>query len=111
MDRVIGELRSYLIGWRGYFGFCETPSVLRDLDSWLHRRLRSYAWKQWKTGKRRFKELRTLDVGKDLAAQTAESRKGVWHNSRSPVLSFALPGKVLAELCVPLLLEPPAKKV
>ena len=22
--------RVYLIGWRGYFGFCETPSVLRD---------------------------------------------------------------------------------
>jgi RNA-directed DNA polymerase len=33
LDRVIDELRSYLIGWRGYFGFCETPSVLRDLDS------------------------------------------------------------------------------
>jgi len=49
-------------------------------------------------------------VGKDLAAQTAGSRKGVWHNSRSPVLSFALPGKVLAELGVPLLLEPPANE-
>jgi len=111
LARVIGELRSYLIGWRGYFGFCETPSVLRDLDSWLHRRLRSYAWKQWKTGQRRFKELRKLGVSKDLAAQTAGSRKGVWHNSRSPALSFALPGRVLADLGVPLLLEPPAKKV
>jgi len=25
-------LSVYLIGWRGYFGFCETPSVLRELD-------------------------------------------------------------------------------
>ena len=111
LAHVISELRSYLIGWRGYFGFCETPSVLRSLDSWIHRRLRSYAWKQWKTGKRRFKELRKLGVGKDLAAQTAGSRKGNWHNSRSPALSFALPGRVLAELGVPLLLEQPAKKV
>jgi len=111
LDRVVSELRSYLIGWRGYFGFCETPSVLRDLDSWLHRRLRSYVWKQWKTGTRRFNELRKLGVGKDLAAQTAGSRKGVWHNSRSPALNFALPGRVLANLGVPLLLEPPAKKV
>lgn len=111
LARVISELRSYLLGWRGYFGFCQTRSVLRDLDSWIHRRLRSYAWQQWKTGKRRFKELRQLGVGKDLAAQTAGSRKGVWHNSRSPALNFALPGKVLAELGVPRLLEPPEPKV
>jgi len=110
-DRIIGELRSYLIGWRGYFGFCQTPSVLRELDSWIHRRLRSYAWKQWKTGQRRFQELRKLGVGKDLAAQTAGSRKGIWHTSRSPALSFALPGRVLAERGVPLLLEPPEMKV
>lgn len=111
LAHVISELRSYLIGWRGYFGFCETPSVLRDLDGWIHRRLRSYAWKQWKAGKRRFKELRKLGVGKDLAAQTAGSRKGNWHNSRSPALNFAMPGRVLVELGVPLLLEQPAKKV
>jgi RNA-directed DNA polymerase len=111
LPRVVSELRSYLIGWRGYYGFCETPSVLRNFDSWIHRRLRSYAWKQWKTGRRRFKELRKLGVGKDLAAQTAGSRKGGWHNSRSPALNFALPGRVLAELGVPLLLNQPVKKV
>lgn len=111
LAHVIGDLRRYLIGWRGYFGFCETPSVLRDLDRWLHRRLRCYAWKQWKTGKRRFKELRQLGVGKDLAAQTAGSRKGVWHLSRSPALNFALPGRVLAEMGVPLLFKPPEPKV
>ena len=111
LQRVVSELRSYLIGWRGYYGFCETPSVLRDFDSWIARRLRSYAWKQWKTGKRRFRELRKLGVGKDLAAQTAGSRKGGWHNSRSPALSFALPGRVLADLGVPSLLRKPVKKV
>ena len=111
LARVISELRSYLIGWRGYFGRCQTPSVLRALDSWIHRRLRSYVWKQWKTGKRRFKELRKLGVGKDLAAKTAGSRKGNWHNSRSPALSFALPGRVLAEMGVPFLSEQPEPKV
>ncbi len=52
-----------------------------------------------------------LGVGKDLAAQTAGSRKGHWHNSRSPALSFALPGRVLADLGVPLLSEQPISKV
>jgi len=88
LARVIRELRSYLLGWRGYFGFCQTRSVLRALDSWVHRRLRCYAWKQWKTGRRRFQELRQLGVGKDLAAQTAGSRKGYWRNSRSPASSW-----------------------
>lgn len=109
LERVVRELRSYLIGWRGYYGFCQTPSVLRDFDSWIHRRLRSYAWKQWKTGRRRFKELRKLGIGKDLAAQTAGSRKGGWHNSRSPALNMSLTRAMLIELGVPLLLKPETK--
>jgi len=106
LQRVVSELRSYLLGWRGYFGHCQTPSVLRDLDSWIHRRLRSYAWKQWKTGRRRFAELRRLGVGKDLAAQTAGSRKRYWHISRSPALNQSLSRAHLIELGLPLLLEP-----
>jgi len=109
LQRVVSELRSYLLGWRGYFGFCQTPSVLRDCDSWIHRRLRCYAWKQWKTGKRRFAELRRLGIGKDLAAQTAGSSKRYWHLSRSPALNMSLSRAYLAELGLPLLLEPETK--
>jgi len=107
--RVISELRSYLLGWRGYFGFCQTRSVLQAFDSWIHRRLRSYVWKQWKTGKRRFQELRRLGVGKDLAAQTAGSSKRYWHISRSPALNMALSRAYFIELGLPLLLEPEPK--
>src|ERR1039457_3445602 len=39
MEKVMEELARYVRGWRGYFGFCETPSVLRDLDSWIRRRV------------------------------------------------------------------------
>lgn len=109
LARVVGELRSYLLGWRGYFGFCQTPSVLRDFDSWIHRRLRCYAWKQWKTGKRRFAELRRLGIGKDLAAQTAGSSKRYWHISRSPALNRALSRATLVEWRLPLLLQPETK--
>ena len=106
LPRVVSELRSYLLGWRGYFGFCQTRSVLQNLDSWIHRRLRCYAWKQWKTGRRRFAELRRLGIGKDLAAQTAGSRKCYWHLSRSPALNMALSRAYLTELGLPLLLGP-----
>jgi len=109
LKQAVSELRSYLLGWRGYFGFCQTPSVLRDFDSWIHRRLRSYAWKQWKTGPRRLAELRRLGVERDLAARTAGSRKRYWHLSRSPALNMALTRAYLIELGLPLLQEPEPK--
>jgi RNA-directed DNA polymerase len=98
LERMIGHLGRYLRGWRAYFGFCQTPSVLQDLDSWIRRRLRCVVWKQWKRGKRRFAELRSRSVGKDLAARTAGSPHGPWRISRSPGMSLALPGATLDSL-------------
>jgi RNA-directed DNA polymerase len=101
---MVNQLAVYLRGWRGYFGFCQTPSVLNELDSWTRRRLRCVQWKQWKRGKCRFAELRRMGVGKDLAAQTAGSPHGPWRISRSPALSFAMPDAFLKELGLPSLL-------
>jgi len=39
-----------LLGWRGYFGFCQTPRVLTNLEAWIRRRLRMYLWRQWSNG-------------------------------------------------------------
>ena len=49
-ERMAEELTRYLRGWLGYFGKCETPSVLEGLEQWFRRRLRSAVWKQWKKG-------------------------------------------------------------
>ncbi len=105
LERMVEQLRRYLIGWRGYFGFCQTRSVLRGLDSWIRRRLRCFQWKLWKRGTTRFAELRKRGVGKDLAAQTAGSSRGLWHISRSPALSIALPGAYFDSLGLPKLNE------
>ena len=91
LAQIAKELSLYLIGWRGYFGFCQTPSVLRRLDEWLRRRLRAIAWKQWKRGPTRFAELRRCGVGRDLAAQTAGSPHGPWRLANSPALTIAMP--------------------
>jgi len=91
IERMIEKLNRYLIGWRGYYGYCQTPSVLVRLDSWIRRRLRCVYWRRWKRGKKRFAELRKRNVGKDLSAQTAGSVHGPWRISRSPALSFAFP--------------------
>jgi len=91
LAQIIEELSVYLVGWRGYFGFCQTPSVLRALDKWIRRRLRAIAWKQWKHGYARFAELRRRGVGRDLAAQTAGSPHGPWRLANSPALTIAMP--------------------
>jgi RNA-directed DNA polymerase len=98
LAQVIKELSIYLIGWRGYFGFCQTPSVLRALDEWIRRRLRAIAWKQWKRGRTRFAELRRRGVGRDLAAQTAGSPHGPWRLACSPALNIALPTSFFGSL-------------
>jgi RNA-directed DNA polymerase len=91
LEQMTKELAAYLRGWKSYFGFCQTPSVLKALDEWTRRRLRSMIWKQWKRGKQRYGQLRQRGVGKDLAAQTAGSPHGPWRVANSPALSFALP--------------------
>jgi RNA-directed DNA polymerase len=101
LPQVIEQLARYLNGWRGYFGFCETPSILRALDQWIRRRLRRFIWLQWKRGSKRFAELRARGVGKDLAAQTAGSPHGAWRLSNSPAMSIAFPNKYFSELGLP----------
>lgn len=91
LEQIVEQLSRYLTGWRGYFGFCETPSVLQSLDQWIRRRLRALVWKQWKRGSTRYAELRQRGLGKDLAAQSAGSPHGPWRLSNSPALSISLP--------------------
>ncbi|MGH7012628.1 MAG: group II intron maturase-specific domain-containing protein [Stellaceae bacterium] len=98
LAQIAEQLSRYLIGWRGYFGFCETPSVLRSLDQWIRRRLRAIAWKQWKRGRTRFAELRRRGLSKDLAAKTAGSPHGPWRLSNSPALAIALSNAALSAL-------------
>jgi RNA-directed DNA polymerase len=103
-ERMAEELSRYLRGWIGYFGKCETPSVLQGLEKWLRRRLRSAIWKQWKRGSVRFAELRKRGVGVALAAQTAGSSHGPWRLAESPGLHIALSKAYFDSLQIPRLI-------
>jgi len=81
LPQVIEELTPYLIGWRGYFGFCQTPRELTKLEAWIRRRLRMYLWRQWQNGHNRFKELCRRGVPKFRAAVAAGSPTGFWRMS------------------------------
>ena len=108
LPQIAKELSIYLIGWRGYFGFCETPSTLRKLDMWTRRRLRAITWKQWRRGRTRYAELRRRGVGRDLAACTAGSPHGPWRLSNSPALAIALPNAYLGSIGLASLATNPA---
>jgi RNA-directed DNA polymerase len=101
IERMAEELTRYLRGWIGYFGKCETPSVLEALEKWVRRRLRSAIWKQWKRSSARFAELRKRGVGKELAAKTAGSAHGPWRLANSPALAMALPNAYFDSLGIP----------
>ncbi len=90
LDQVIEALARYLLGWRGYFGFCETPSVLKHLDAWIRRRLRAYQWKHWKRSTARYRRLRALGLDHELARITAGSNRGPWAMSRNKGMNIAL---------------------
>ena len=108
LRQMVKELTTYLRGWLGYFGDCQTPSVLRSLETWLRRRLRSVVWKHWKQGRTRFRALRQRGVGKDLAASPAGSPHGPWRIANSPALAIALPNAYFAKLGLPPLVVRPA---
>lgn len=91
LRQIIEELTSYLRGWIGYFGYCQTPTVLQALEQWVRRKLRCLVWKRWKRGTTRFKRLRALGLTIDQARQGAGSgAHGPWHMSRTPPLHSAL---------------------
>jgi RNA-directed DNA polymerase len=101
IDRMAKELTLYLRGWIGYFGKCQTPTVLQSLEEWTRRRLRSVIWKQWKRETTRYVELRKRGVNAKLAATTAGSAHGPWHLARSQALALALPNAYFDSFGIP----------
>lgn len=90
MKYRIQKLNQYLMGWCGYFVLADTPSVFRDLDSWIRRRLRMCLWKDWKKPKTKTRKLIGLGADPQKAYEWGNSRKAYWRISRSPILHRTL---------------------
>lgn len=99
--QMVSEVRSYLRGWMGYFGFCQTPTVLTKLEQWLRRRLRNVYWQHWRTGRKRYTELCRRGVDPQLAKSTAGSSRGPWRLSSSRALHQALSKRYFTLLGLP----------
>ena len=91
------KLKQTIIGWINYFKLADLKGTLRALDKWLRRRLRLCYWKQWKKIKTKHDNLAKLGLDSFKAWQYANTRKGYWRISNSPVLARTLSNNYLKE--------------
>lgn len=99
LSDIVQELKTALTGWKAYFGIAEVLSPLREIDKWVRRRLRCYAWKQW--GSAGYRELRKRGVSVREAWNTSKSAHGPWRLSQTPALSLALPARMFRQMGLP----------
>lgn len=89
------NLRRYIMGWVNYFRIGDMKELLFKTDRWMRRRIRMIYWKQWKRVRTRFKMLKSLGIQKQEAWEYANTRKGHWRTSNSPILSKSLGNDVI----------------
>lgn len=89
-DKRKEKLKQFITGWVNYFKLADMKNYLIKTDEWLRRRLRMVIWKQWKRVRSRFKNLIRLGVKENQAWMFANTRKGYWRVSNSPILSTSI---------------------
>ena len=91
----IKRLNAMLRGWVNYYRIADAKSALEKIDQWLRRRIRMWYWKQWKLVRTRFKKLMMYGIPRPKAWEFANTRKGYWRISNSPILNKTLTNEML----------------
>lgn len=98
MEYRLLNLNQITRGWINYYGIANARGRLVELDKWIRRRLRACIWKQWKKTSTKQRNLVKLGIDKYKAWQYANTRKGYWRISKSPILNNSLNNKYLEYL-------------
>ena len=98
MEIRLRRLGQITTGWINYYGIANGLSKLREIEGWIRRRLRACIWKQWKKVVTRHRNLTKLGVPSWKAWEYANTRKGYWRISNSPIVSTTLGNKYLEEM-------------
>jgi len=97
-EERVEKLKRYIRGWINYFKIADMKTLLKQTDEWMRRRIRMVYWKQWKKVKTRYSRLQHYGLNKYKAWEYANTRKGYWRTSNSPILSRSLDNKTLSNL-------------
>ena len=92
------KLKQYITGWVSYFKLADMKGLLKEIDEWMRRRIRAVYWKQWKKIKTRFKMLKHFGIDEEEAWKFANTRKGYWRTSNSPILKRSLDNQTIGSL-------------
>ena len=98
MEYRIDKLKRYIQGWINYFKIADMKVLLKATDKWMRRRIRMVYWKQWKKIRTKLKMLKQFGIEEQKAWEYANTRKGCWRISKSPILSRSLRNKTLGNL-------------
>lgn len=86
----IGKLKQVGRGWVNYFRMASIHGKLKEVDSWVRKRLRYCIWHHWKKPERRRKNLMRLGVNYALARAWSRTRMGGWAVAQSPILNTTI---------------------
>jgi len=84
------KLKQVIVGWINYYKLADMKKLMQTLDEWLRRRIRMCYWKQWKKIRTKFRNLQKLGATKQKAWEHANTRKGYWRTSNSPILATTI---------------------
>ena len=92
------KLKQTITGWVSYYKIADMKSKMRALDQWTRRRIRMCYWKRWERVRTRFKMLKKLGIKEPKAWEYANTRKGYWRISNSPILARTFTNQLLKKL-------------
>ena len=101
IPQVVERLRTYVLGWKGYFRLAQTPGIWKDLDGWMRRRVRAIQLKHWKRGTTIYRELMALGAKPEIARMAAANSRRWWRNSGGSSLNVVLNLKWSDKLGIP----------
>jgi RNA-directed DNA polymerase len=97
-EQRVKSLNRCIIGWVNYFELADMKNLASTLDEWIRRRLRMCIWKQWRKIKTRHDNLVKLGIDNTKAWEFANTRKGYWRISNSPILKRTFTNEILTKL-------------
>ena len=97
LQRVIGELNRFIIGWKAYYMQGVRTKLIKVLNKWIIRRLKAFLWEQWKLPRTKVRNLKKLGLSHRDAVALGNTRKAGWRTSKHYKLNFAMPTNMFTQ--------------
>ena len=94
-EEIVQQINRVTRGWINYFGLGFIKGFIKEIEGWLHHRLRQLILKRWKKPRTIIKKLKSYGLDLDSAKRIAFSRKKYWRLSRTPEVHWAITTKRL----------------